>query len=137
MSLNFLFQGVPEAATYEIKVKATDDRGGIVEGSFKFKVIEGPTEEEAAALAAASNSTATDSSIDLSKYAITTAKVIEKTEEEKKDEKPLYAWIESITPTGIMEIRYSVPVIPMIRNVTEVKVLDFLIEFEQLSDEPP
>ena len=50
------------------------------------------------------------------------------------DLEPLDVWIESINSIGLMEIRYSDKVIP-IKNITNVTELDYLIEFEQFSDE--
>ena len=48
--------------------------------------------------------------------------------------KPIEAWIESISATGLMEIRYSDPVIPF-KNITNITDQDYFLILDQLSDE--
>lgn len=55
--------------------------------------------------------------------------VIEEEEEEDDEEEPLLVWIESISSSGEMEIRYNKNVLTL-ANITEVQKSDFLVEFE-------
>ena len=47
---------------------------------------------------------------------------------------PVEAWIESISNTGLMEIRFSNPVIPF-EDITAISHSDYFLELEQFSDE--
>ena len=56
-------------------------------------------------------------------------------EEEEDDGEPLKVWIEKITAAGEMEIRYNRYVIVTISNTSDVSKADFLVEFDQKSEE--
>ena len=56
-------------------------------------------------------------------------------EEEEEEGEPLKVWIEVISAAGEMEIRYNRPVMVTIANTTNVSKADFLVEFDQRSEE--
>ena len=112
VTIKLLPDKVGSGGTYPIEVKAIDDAGQETSESFSIIIIE---ELPIFIPEAKKNST-------------------NQTLEEEDEIKPIEAWIESISATGLMEIRFSDPVIPF-GNITNITDQDYFLILKQLSDE--